>query len=142
VCALFLAAAGTLHAQSGTPLAGEALEAQTRAVSSQLRCPVCQGESIQDSPADLAVEMKAVVRDQLAAGHTPDEVKAYFVARYGEWILLAPPARGFNLLLYVLPFVLFVGGGAGLFIAARRWQRRPGRAAQVPAYVGVDEDEY
>jgi cytochrome c-type biogenesis protein CcmH len=142
VCALFLAAAVPLHAQSGTPLTGDALESQTRAVSSQLRCPVCQGESIQDSPADLAVEMKAVVRDQLAAGHTPDEVKAYFVARYGEWILLAPPARGFNLLLYVLPFVLFVGGGAGLFIAARRWQRRPGRAAQVPAYVGVDEDEY
>lgn len=133
-------------ALEGAGLTGEALDAQTRAVSAELRCPVCQGESIQDSPADLAVEMRAVVRDQLAAGRTPAEVKGYFVERYGEWILLAPPARGFNLLLYVLPFVLIVGGGVGLFLAARRWQGRSPAAsaerAQRPVYVGPEEDEY
>jgi cytochrome c-type biogenesis protein CcmH len=117
----------------------EELEARTREVAALLRCPVCQGESIQDSPADLAREMRAVVRDQLAAGRTPDEVKAYFVDRYGEWILLAPPARGFNLLLYVLPFAGLAIGGGALFVAARRWQRHGSTAAHVSA---PDEDEY
>jgi cytochrome c-type biogenesis protein CcmH/NrfF len=130
--------------QPGAGLSGDALDAATRSVSAELRCPVCQGESIQDSPADLAVEMRAVVRDQLAAGRTPDEVKAYFVARYGEWILLAPPARGFNLVLYILPFVLLAGGGALLFVLVRRWQRRGAatQPAQRPAYIGPDDDEY
>ena len=119
---------------------GEELEAATRSVAAQLRCPVCQGESIQDSPADLAREMRAVVRDQLAAGRTPDEVKAYFVERYGEWILLAPPAKGFNLLLYILPLSGLLAGGAVLAIVARRWQRRtPARPAGTPVLI---DDEY
>jgi cytochrome c-type biogenesis protein CcmH len=75
-----------------------ALEARTSSVAAQLRCPVCQGLSIQDSPSDLAQSMRAVVRDQLAAGKTPDEVKAYYVSKYGEWILLAPKPSGFNLI--------------------------------------------
>ncbi len=62
---------------------------------------MCQGESIQDSPAALAQEMKAIVREQLAAGRTPDEVKSYFVEKYGEWILLRPKARGWNVMVYV-----------------------------------------
>jgi cytochrome c-type biogenesis protein CcmH/NrfF len=57
------------------------LEARTSAVASQLRCPVCQGLSIQDSPSDLSQQMRSLVRDQLAAGKTPDEVKAYFVSK-------------------------------------------------------------
>jgi cytochrome c-type biogenesis protein CcmH len=136
-----------LQPNTGSPagLTGAELDAQTRAVSAQLRCPVCQGESIQDSPADLAVEMRAVVRDQLAAGRTPDEVKAYFMARYGEWILLAPPARGFNLLLYVLPFALLILGGALLYASARRWQRQSASAGDeqqtVLAYSAADTDE-
>jgi cytochrome c-type biogenesis protein CcmH len=136
------------EAQPRPSLGGAELEAQTRAVSALLRCPVCQGESIQDSPADLAVEMRAVVRDQLAAGRTPDEVKAYFVARYGEWILLAPPARGFNLLLYLLPFALLIFGGGVLFASARRWQRRSTvtsdgeRDALAYSAAEADEPEY
>lgn len=80
-----------------------ALEARTAQVASQLRCPVCQGLSIQDSPSELSQQMRAVVKDQLRAGKTPDEVKAYFISKYGEWILLEPKARGFNVLVYAMP---------------------------------------
>jgi cytochrome c-type biogenesis protein CcmH len=97
------------------------LEARVRAVASELRCPVCQGESIQDSPAALAQEMRAIVREQLAAGRTPDEVKAYFVDKYGEWILLRPKAHGWNMLVYVLPLAALLVGGAVVARATRRW---------------------
>jgi cytochrome c-type biogenesis protein CcmH len=102
-------------------VADSALEAQTTAVASTLRCPVCQGESIQDSPSDLARQMRAVVRDKLRAGNTPDQVKAYFVSKYGEWILLDPTMTGLNILLYVIPVLLVVGGLALVAILVRRW---------------------
>jgi cytochrome c-type biogenesis protein CcmH len=98
-----------------------ALEALTRSVAAQLRCPVCQGLSLADSPSELALGMKDVVREQLASGRTPDEVKAYFVAKYGEWILLEPPRRGVNLLAYLLPAIALAGGFAVIGFALRRW---------------------
>lgn len=127
--ALGLAAPGPVGAQA--PRDEAELDALTRKVASQLRCPVCQGESIQDSPSELAQDMKAVVREQLAAGRTPEEVKAYFVSKYGEWILLEPEAHGFNLALYLLPVVAFVGGAATIAVAVRRWTRR-GSLAESP----------
>jgi cytochrome c-type biogenesis protein CcmH len=99
------------------------LDARTRAVASELRCPVCQGESIEESPSDLAQELKRVVREQLAAGRTPAQVKEYFVGRYGEWILLRPTARGFNYAVYLGPPLLLLAGGAFLFVLLRRWTR-------------------
>lgn len=107
------------------PPADSALEARTSAVAAQLRCPVCQGLSIQDSPSELAQSMRAVVRDQLAAGKTPDEVKAYYVSKYGEWILLAPKPSGFNLVAYLLPVVIVLGGGLVIAFAVRRWTGGP-----------------
>jgi cytochrome c-type biogenesis protein CcmH len=101
--------------------ADSVLEARTSAVASQLRCPVCQGLSIQDSPSELAQSMRSLVRDQLAAGKTPDQVKAYFVSKYGEWILLSPAPHGFNLLAYAVPVLIVIGGGALIFLAVRRW---------------------
>ena len=98
-----------------------ALEARTSAVAAQLRCPVCQGLSIQDSPSELAQSMRSVVRDQLAEGRTPDEVKAYFVSKYGEWILLAPKPSGLNLIAYAIPILVVLGGGAVVLLAVRRW---------------------
>ena len=100
-----------------------ALERLTRGVAAQLRCPVCQGLSLADSPSELALEMKDVVRDQLAAGRTPDEVKAYFVAKYGEWILLEPPRRGVNLVAYLLPGVAIVAGLGVIWLMLGRWTR-------------------
>ena len=113
------------RAVSAAPQAGRdsALEARTSAVASQLRCPVCQGLSIQDSPSDLAQSMRVVVRDQLAAGKTPEEVEAYFVSKYGEWILLAPKPQGFNVVAYALPVLAVVVGGAVIGVAVRRWTR-------------------
>ena len=93
-----------------------------------LRCPVCQGESIQESPAELAKEMRQVVREQLAAGKSSDEVKAYFVSKYGEWILLQPKARGVNLTVYVMPLVLLFGGAVLILVAVKRWTRSPAQS--------------
>jgi cytochrome c-type biogenesis protein CcmH len=112
------------HAGAQQP-SDSALEARTSAVAAQLRCPVCQGLSIQDSPSELSQQMRSLVKDQLKAGKSPDEVKAYFVSKYGEWILLEPKPRGFNLLVYALP-VLLVAGGIGLItVMVRRWTRPP-----------------
>ncbi len=98
-----------------------ALEARTRDVASQLRCPVCQGLSLQDSPSELAQEMRGVVKEQLRAGRTPNEVKQYFINRYGEWILMEPQRHGFNWLVYALPALVLVGGLAVIYVALRRW---------------------
>jgi cytochrome c-type biogenesis protein CcmH len=101
------------------------LEAQVREVASQLRCPVCQGLSVGDSPSELANEMRTLVREQLQQGKTKAEVLDYFAQRYGEWILLAPPKHGFNLIIWVLPFALLPIGAAAVYLGARRWVRRP-----------------
>ncbi len=101
--------------------ADSTLDAQTAAVASQLRCPVCQGESIQDSPSELAMQMRDVVKEQLRAGKTPAEVRAYFVSKYGEWILLEPTTHGFNKVLYAAPYVLLLGGLGLIFFAVKRW---------------------
>ena len=105
--------------------ADSVLEARTSAVASQLRCPVCQGLSIQDSPSELAQSMRSLVRDQLAAGKSPDQVKAYFVSKYGEWILLSPPPHGFNLLAYAVPVLIVLAGGGLIALAVRRWTAGP-----------------
>lgn len=110
-------------------MADAELEERVRAVAKQLRCPVCQGESIHDSPSSLAQEMKAVVREQLAAGRTPTEVKEFFVARYGEWILLQPPARGLNTMLYALPVIVVIAGLVTIAVAVKRWRPAIGRSA-------------
>ena len=105
------------------PMNDSVLEARTKEVSSVLRCPVCQGLSIQDSPSELSVQMKSVVREQLRAGKSPAEVKAYFVSKYGEWILLEPTASGMNLLVYTLPIILVLGGAAFIWVMVRRWSK-------------------
>ena len=108
------------------------LEAQVRQIAWQLRCPVCQGLSVGDSPSELANEMRALVREQLQQGKTSAEVLDYFVQRYGEWILLAPPKHGFNLVIWVLPFVLLPIGVAAVYWGARRWVRSSA-AAESPS---------
>jgi cytochrome c-type biogenesis protein CcmH len=115
-----------------------ALEAKVRDVASQLRCPVCQGLSLQDSPSELSQEMKDVVRDQLQAGKSPEEVKRYFIAKYGEWILLQPKATGFNVAVYVLPILALLGGVAVIVFAVRKWTA--GAPSDLPAdSAGEDE---
>ena len=115
----------------------EALDALAAEVASGLRCPVCRNQSIVESNAELSREMQAVVRDRLAAGETPAEVEAYFVSRYGEWILLKPQARGINLLVYGLPVVVLV---LGFFLARNRLRKWASAGPTVDA-AGVAELE-
>ena len=112
-----------------------ALEAQTTRLASELRCPVCQGLSIQESPSEISQQMRALVKEQLSQGKTPDDVRAYFVSKYGEWILLAPAARGFNWFVYLFPAVLLVGGAGFIALLVRRWTTPAPEAAAtaVPA---------
>jgi cytochrome c-type biogenesis protein CcmH len=112
--------------------AGADVEAQVRDIALQLRCPVCQGLSVGDSPSELAQEMRQLVREQLQQGKTPSEVLEYFVQRYGEWILLAPPKRGFNLIIWIAPFALLPVGGLAVYLGARRWVRRSGLTPPAP----------
>lgn len=109
--------------------AAAALEARTTAVASRLRCPVCQGLSIQDSPDETSREMRALIRDQLASGRTEAEVESYFVERYGEWILMQPRHTGFNLLVYLLPGLALAAGLALLVVLVRRWSAESAHAS-------------
>jgi cytochrome c-type biogenesis protein CcmH len=113
-----------LQAQAPTRSPAE-LDRVAREVASELRCPVCQGLSIQDSPSQLALEMKALVRDQLASGQSPAEVRAYFVEKYGEWVLLEPEPVGVNLLVYILPALLVLVGGVVVWRSVRKWTAAP-----------------
>jgi cytochrome c-type biogenesis protein CcmH len=108
----------------------QALEDRVRAIASQLRCPVCQNLSVADSPSEMAQQMRAVIRERLAAGQSRGEIEGYFVGKYGQWILLSPRRSGFNLVLWIGPFA---AAALGLLIAARlvhRWSRRRGTPAQ------------
>ncbi len=97
------------------------LEAKVREIAAELRCPTCRALSVQDSPSGMAQEMRDLIREQLRAGKTPEEVKAYFVERYGEWILLKPKAQGFNWTVWLLPVLMIAGGLIFVFLTARRW---------------------
>jgi cytochrome c-type biogenesis protein CcmH len=102
-------------------------------VAAELRCVVCQNLSVADSPSEMAAQMRAIVRERLEAGDTPEEVREYFVARYGEWILLAPRRAGFNLLVWGFPVAAMVVGLAIVAVLLRRWTRRRRTAAAPPA---------
>jgi len=93
-------------------------------VASQLRCVVCQNLSVADSPSEMASQMRVIVRERLAAGQTPAQVRQYFVERYGDWILLAPPRRGFTLLVWLAPLAAVVVGVAIVAVLVVRWTRR------------------
>jgi cytochrome c-type biogenesis protein CcmH len=119
--ALAVAMAFAAIQQPGIP--DSILDVRTAEVASTLRCPVCQGESLQDSPSELAQQMKSVVRERLRQGETPDQVRAYFAGRYGEWILLEPKMTGLNVLLYVLPVFLILGGLVLIVFLVKKWTR-------------------
>jgi len=100
-------------------------EAQVATIGAGLRCPTCQGLSVADSPSKVATSMREIIAEQLAAGRSPEEVRDYFVARYGDWILLSPPTDGFGWLVWLLPVAGVVGGLGAAFAAAGRRRRHP-----------------
>ena len=109
-----------------------AFEARVREVASSLRCPVCQNNSIEESPSLLAQDMKREIRERMAAGASADEVRDYFISKYGEWVLTKPRAVGINLSVWLLPLVALLGGAVVVWMAVRRWVRQ-GDAARLPA---------
>ena len=106
--------------EPGEALADPALEARARDLSTELRCLVCQNQSIDDSHAGLARDLRLLVRERLQAGDTDEQVRDFLVKRYGDFILLKPPLRFGTLLLWGAPLLVLVAGGFGLMAAARR----------------------
>jgi cytochrome c-type biogenesis protein CcmH len=99
-------------------------------VASQLKCPVCQDESVADSPSLIAQQMRGVISQQLQSGQSEQQVISYFVSRYGQQILWSPPWQGFSMLAYLVPLGLFAGGCILLFFILRDWSASsPGRSA-------------
>jgi len=116
-------------APKGAALAGPALEARTEEVAALLRCPVCQGLSIADSPASMATKMKARVRELLAAGYDEEQILAYFERSYGEFVRLEPPRRGINWLVWLAPPMALLGG---LVLVSRVFMRPKGVSVAPP----------
>jgi cytochrome c-type biogenesis protein CcmH len=100
------------------------IDEQTQNIAKELRCVVCQNLSVADSPSEMAQQMRGVVREQLEAGKTPEEIKDFFVSKYGEWVLLTPKTQGFSLLVWLLPFVVLAVGLALGFWLVRRWSAK------------------
>jgi cytochrome c-type biogenesis protein CcmH len=109
--------------QPGEALADPGLEARARALSAELRCMVCQNQSIDLSDAELAHDLRVLVRERLTAGDSDEEVLDYVVSRYGEFVLLKPRWNLRNALLWGTPVLLLLGGIAVLFVSQR--SRRP-----------------
>jgi cytochrome c-type biogenesis protein CcmH len=117
-------------------LADPALEARARTLSEELRCLVCQNQSIDDSDADLARDLRILVRERIAAGDSDQGVLDYLVARYGEFVLLRPRFNLGTALLWVSPFAVLLAGGVAVVLAARRRRTAP-RDEEVP--LGAEE---
>jgi cytochrome c-type biogenesis protein CcmH len=96
---------------------------QVQQVAAGLHCPICKDLSVADSPAPLAQQMRQQIDQDLAAGQTPDQVRAGFVAAYGDSVLMAPPRHGLSRTAYYLPLVIVAGGALIVVALLRRWRR-------------------
>ncbi|HMK08246.1 MAG TPA: cytochrome c-type biogenesis protein CcmH [Anaerolineales bacterium] len=103
---------------------------QVNAVARQLYCPVCENVPLDVCPTQACAQWRATIRDKLALGWSEQQIKDYFAAQYGDRVLAAPPARGLNWLVYLLPPLVLIVAGFLLWQTMRRWQRA---AAQAPA---------
>jgi cytochrome c-type biogenesis protein CcmH len=131
-----LAVASALAVEPGERLADPALEARARALSGELRCLVCQNQSIDDSNADLAHDLRVLIRERLSAGDSDAQVLQFMVQRYGDFILLRPPVKPDTYLLWFGPFVVLALGALGAALYLRRSRRAP---QQAPAPLSADE---
>jgi len=115
---------------AGPPLEGEALLTELDAITSKMRCPVCQGLAVADSPVAAALAMREEVRSLLKVGYTSDQIFDYFEGAYGEFIRLSPRARGFNLLVWIAPVGMLLVGG---WLVWTRTRRRSGDPEEIVA---------
>lgn len=119
-------------------LADPGLEARARSLSGELRCLVCQNQSIDDSNAPLAKDLRLIVRERLKAGDSDAQVKQFLVARYGDFVLLKPPFAAYTLLLWIAPALVLLGA---LWVARRSFGSRPEAAAVDVAPLSPDEQK-
>ena len=114
-----------VYAKQATPMAEDpVLEEQVNAVSHELRCLVCQNQTIADSSAPLAVDLKTQVREMLSAGKTKVEVIDYMVERYGDFVRYRPPVKPTTMLLWFGPMLFLIIGGSFLFVSLKRRRDR------------------
>ena len=134
VCVLWLMLAAGVGAAftPDEPLADAALEARARALHAELRCLVCQGQSIADSNASLAQDMRAIVRERLAAGASDDAVRGFLTDRYGDYVLLDPPVKPETYALWFGPAAVFVVGAGLAYALLRRSRADTGSAEPAP----------
>lgn len=107
-------------AEVGLSFADPAMETRAREMQRQLRCLVCQGESIDESHSELAGDLRQLVRTQMAEGKSDQEIKDFLVARYGDFILMKPPLQTDTLLLWLAPFLVLAGGGAVAWFTVKK----------------------
>ena len=127
---LLLAAASVGEAAPTLPPAGEALDARLKNLETELRCLVCQNQTLADSNADLAADLRKEVRELALAGKSDDEIRAYLVARYGDFVLYDPPLKAVTSPLWLGPFALLAGGAVLWWQVLRR--RARGKASALP----------
>jgi cytochrome c-type biogenesis protein CcmH len=124
----FVFSGSAFAVQPGEVLKDPALEKRAREISAGLRCLVCQNQSIDDSDAQLAKDLRLLVRERLVAGDTNDQVENFLVQRYGEFVLLKPTFGTHTLLLWLTPALVSVLGGIGAYAAMRRRPQAPAAA--------------
>lgn len=100
------------------------LDPRVHEIAKELRCPICQGLSVADSPTELANQMRALVAEKLDAGESPEAIKAYFASKYGDWILLRPKKEGITWLVWLLPVAGLLVGGSFIILFTRRSMRK------------------
>jgi cytochrome c-type biogenesis protein CcmH len=146
ICSLFLTELAARAVQPDEVMTDTRLEARARALSAELRCMVCQNESIDESNADLARDLRLLVRERLKAGESDDQIRAFLVSRYGDFILLKPPLKLETWLLWSAPFLILLVGGS-IVLLARQRQPTPAptesltdaERAKLKAMLGEDE---
>lgn len=123
LCTFLLLAAVPLAAQdyAEVSLPDPAQETQALALMDSIRCVVCQGQPISGSNADLAGDMRRLVREHIAAGESPDQVRAFLVSKYGDWVSFKPVVKGETLPLWLAPLLALLGGG---WLVSRRLRVR------------------
>lgn len=128
----------------GTPVQGQQLVQRTHEVAGLLRCPVCQGMSVADSPAEMAVNMKAQVHELLSRGYTEEQILKYFELSYGQFVLLRPKFEGVNRLVWLLPVGALLIGLAIVFMKLKNLERTPSPTTtnQQPTANNSVEDDY
>ena len=132
IAALVLAFSAPAFAQE-PQLADPALEQRARTLSYEIRCVVCQSQSVAESDADIARDMRALIREQIAAGQSDQEIRDYLVARYGDFILFEPPFKSTTYVLWIGPFVLLVLASIGVYFYFRRRAAQPAAGPELSA---------